>query len=170
MRAIDLCPGYLISREGMVIRVRDKRLLKGCVNHHGYRVVGICGKRYSIHRLMALAFIPKKLGATQVNHIDGNKLNNSLSNLEWCSAKENTNHALRLGLVARPRGDKHWSRQHPERRAVGSRNGSSKLTSEAVFQMRQLSKEGVSSSKLGQRFGISKSQALRVVSGKHWST
>lgn len=51
-------------------------------------------KQENIHRLVALAFIPNPLNLPQVNHIDGNKANSTLTNLEWVSAKENANHAI----------------------------------------------------------------------------
>lgn len=51
-----------------------------------------------IHRLVAIAFIPNPEGKTEVNHIDGNKLNNSVDNLEWASRSENQRHAIKLGL------------------------------------------------------------------------
>lgn len=54
---------------------------------------------YKLHRLIALAFIPNPLNKPYINHIDGNKLNNSLSNLEWCTQKENVNHAYNAGLI-----------------------------------------------------------------------
>ena len=53
---------------------------------------------YSIHRLVAEAFIPNYNKLPQVNHIDGNKQNNHVTNLEWCTAKHNMNEAVRTGL------------------------------------------------------------------------
>ena len=56
-------------------------------------------KRFKVHRLVAIAFIPNPNNKPEVNHIDGNKSNNSASNLEWVSSKENKEHAWKIGLA-----------------------------------------------------------------------
>jgi hypothetical protein len=71
-------------------------------NHNGYYRVCLCkdGKRYFrfVHLLVVEAFLPKADGKTQVNHIAGNKENNSVANLEWVTSKENHIHASETGL------------------------------------------------------------------------
>lgn len=64
----------------------------------GYLRVTIGGKSISVHRLVALAFLPNPMKHKEVNHIDGNKENNCLENLEWCSRSENMKHAYAIGL------------------------------------------------------------------------
>lgn len=56
-----------------------------------------------LHRILALCFIPNRGNKLFINHRDGNRLNNSLSNLEWCSASQNTRHAYEFGLI-KPKG------------------------------------------------------------------
>jgi hypothetical protein len=68
------------------------------VNENGYIRVFIYNKTYTLHRLIALAFISNLDNKDQVNHIDGNKLNNCVSNLEWVTNKENQIHKFKIGL------------------------------------------------------------------------
>ena len=68
----------------------------------GYLIVTLCHegirKNKRVHRLLAEAFIPNPQNKAHINHIDGNKLNNCITNLEWNTPAENTNHSIRLGL------------------------------------------------------------------------
>ncbi|MCE3022553.1 NUMOD4 domain-containing protein [Staphylococcus pasteuri] len=79
--------------------VRKGKILKPNVNRGGYKFVLLTDenknrKNIKVHRLVALNFIDNPLSKPFVNHIDGNKLNNEVDNLEWCTPLENTAHAI----------------------------------------------------------------------------
>ena len=84
--------------------VRKGRILKTPLNSHGYPCVTIkftdgTQKVITVHRLIALTFLKKpNEESNQINHKDGNKTNNSIDNLEWCTARENLLHAFATGL------------------------------------------------------------------------
>lgn len=73
------------------------------IHKTGYLNVILCKnsekKTKSVHRLVALAFLPNPNGYQCVNHIDANKANNNVGNLEWCTHKQNTAHAIKCGLL-----------------------------------------------------------------------
>jgi len=98
-------PHFLIDQDGSVYSAKRgfNHRLAMYIGSNGYPAVGlkINGKTVvcSVHRLLALAYIPNPCNRPQVNHIDGNKLNFSLSNLEWCTDSENKFHAHRTGLM-----------------------------------------------------------------------
>lgn len=96
--------GYYIDKEGNVYN-RNKRKMKPQNHTGGYDKVSLWDKesktrqnRY-IHRLVAQAFIDNPNEYKYINHINGNKKDNRVENLEWCSAKYNTNHAIKKGLI-----------------------------------------------------------------------
>lgn len=92
---------YTIYSDGKVYSNKSKKFIKPHIENGYYRVgLFIDGKpkTYKLHRLIAECFIEKQEGKTQVNHKDCNKLNNEVSNLEWCNNSENQLHAYKHGL------------------------------------------------------------------------
>ncbi|SCW57420.1 HNH endonuclease [Paenibacillus tianmuensis] len=100
---------YQISNYGRVKSLgnsqdRQEKILKQQLQRDGYKRVwlykkGLKRKRFPVHRLVANAFIPNPLRKEQVNHQNGNKLDNRLENLNWMTRKENIAHAYETGLV-----------------------------------------------------------------------
>lgn len=92
---------YEISSLGKIRNLQGK-VLKTYIQNSGYEQIKINYQglhiHKSIHRLVAEAFIPNPLNKEYVNHIDGNKLNNIVDNLEWCTNSENILHARKTGL------------------------------------------------------------------------
>ena len=89
---------YKISDFGNVINDKSGKILKRGVNTEGYAFVNLKGKSVKIHRLVALYFIPNENELNVVNHKVGDKLNNSVTNLEWCTQSYNLKHAYSIGL------------------------------------------------------------------------
>lgn len=105
-----------------------------------------------IHQLVAHAFIPKIKGKDYINHIDGNKHNNVVANLEWCTNEYNHHHATITGLVAK-----------------GERVSSSKLTERCVNAIKYFLSKGHSHSELSKAFNISRSNISQISEGKTWA-
>lgn len=96
---------YQVSNLGRVKRVETDRILKGRKDKGGYLVVNLYKNSIlsnkKIHRLVAQAFIPNTENKSQVNHIDEDKTNNMISNLNWMTAKENLNHGTHNERVSK---------------------------------------------------------------------
>ena len=94
---------YKIYKDGRIWSHRRQMFLKPIINIWGYAEVALSfnsrQKRVRIHRLVAGTFLKSVSGKSQINHRDGNKLNNHVYNLEWCDQIENIAHAVDNGLV-----------------------------------------------------------------------
>ena len=107
---------YSVTSDGRVFS-RNGRELKQRDNGHGYLQVQICGKagkrKAYVHRLVAAAFLANEGGKRCANHKDGNKKNNNMMNLEWCTNKENTAHAAKTLHVMHQYEEANKKREKP---------------------------------------------------------
>ncbi len=157
---------YCVNQYGKVIspsyvdksgKLRKQKELSVVKRGKGYCCVGLMknGKQehISLHRLVAEAFIPNPLELPQVNHKDGNKENNHVSNLEWCTNQENIIHAFKKGLKI--------PTCH-----VGEKNTKAKLNDNIIRYIRNSNE---SAKELSNRFGVSKSAIYKVREAVRWS-
>ena len=103
IKIIEGYENYAVSSNGDVFSLRKNIKLKPIVKKTGYCEVCLVDenhkeKYFLVHRLVASAFCEKSKGATEVNHIDGNKQNNCYQNLEWVEHNANLKHAYKNGL------------------------------------------------------------------------
>lgn len=100
---VRTCAGKTTYTKHHGIRKWAQRTLKQKTDKKGYKRVSLFlngkPKDHLVHRLVATAFLPKIDGKNLVNHKDGNPSNNDVRNLEWCTYKENVNHAFKNGLM-----------------------------------------------------------------------
>ena len=98
---------YFVNRNGQIKGPR--KILTGKIDKYGYRVVVLSvnghHKHMTVHRIVALTFLDNPGNRITVNHIDGNKLNNCISNLEWSTSLNNSRHAGMMGLMHIPNGE-----------------------------------------------------------------
>ena len=146
---------YYVTDTGEIWSSVTKKFLKQQKDKNGYMKVRLCSEnnerhRYSVHRLVLENFRPiENMEEMQVNHIDGNKENNSLSNLEWVTCKDNIKHAVENNLRAEI-------------------NGAAKLTKEQVIDIYIRSKKGESNKILSKEYGVHPDTIGRIKNQKLW--
>ena len=151
---------YKINEMGEVFSVKYNRTkkLKPRISHDGYVWYNLCknGKQKTCraNRLVAENYIDNPKNKPTVNHIDGNKLNNAVDNLEWSTRKEQMEHAYKLGL------------KEPVR---GTNQGNSVLTEEQVKEIREIYKahsKEFGMRALSKKYNVSEPCIFRCVKGK----
>lgn len=149
---------YYITDDGRVWSDKSKKFLSQYDDKNGYQKVELRSTdlppkkchRYSVHRLVMENFCPREgMENLQVNHIDGDKKNNTLSNLEWVSCKENINHAIKNNLRAKV-------------------NGAAKLTPEQVVNIYIRCHNGEKNVTLGKEYGIHPDTIGKIRNKRIW--
>lgn len=146
---------YLVSEDGKIFNAKTKKELKKNKMNTGYESVTIYdsgkkgGTRKTVHRLVAETFIPNPENKEFVNHKDGNKTNNCVSNLEWATRLENSHHAAVNGLYC-----------------VGEKNGNSKYSDKQVEKVCKLLQEGkLSNLEIAKKTGVSSAMVSMIKIG-----
>ena len=148
---------YQISTLGKIYNTYTGYEMNPQIANTGYKMVHLSDykqkydKLVSVHRLVAKSFIPNPKNKPFVNHIDGNKRNNCLYNLEWVTASENTKHAIRTGLI----------------QAYGENNNNSLYSDDQIEQVCKYLEEGkLLFREISEKTGVSISAISMVKSGK----
>lgn len=160
MRKVKGFSRYSITEDGEVYsHISDKYIVK-TLTDRGYWKVGISddSKKYKnvrVHRLVAMAYVSGYKEGLVVNHIDGNKLNNHYTNLEWTTQKKNTEHAIRTKLARNP---------------VGETNNNAKITERQAIAVMEIAKtDNFTSGEISYILGISEYVIQEIVSGNTWT-
>lgn len=161
---------YEVSSDGRVRRTvdhRGKRVDREISQKVAQRYLDVCLSAHNkkgshrVHRLVAMAFLgPAPSEKHQVNHIDGDRLNNCVTNLEWCTASENVRHARDTGLVLNP---------SPPPLFRGEDHPISKLDERSVQEIRYLTSLPFTSDKrIGDIYGVSKTAVKMIAMNRNW--
>ena len=150
----DLKFNYYATDDGQIWSERTQKYLTQHLDRDGYckvRLTTLDGRHtYSVHRLVLENFKPVDgMEQLQVNHKDGNKQNNNLSNLEWCICKENIEHAINNNLRAKI-------------------NGSAKLTPEQVIEIYRRANNGERNIDLAKEFSVYEDTIGKIKNKKTW--
>jgi len=145
---------YSIDKNGTVLSYQNGcKIIKSHLNNKGYLKVRLQNnskdKTITIHRLIALHFIPNPENKKTVNHKDGNKLNNSIENLEWATQGEQISHAYKLKL----------------RDSSGSKNPNTRFTEDDIIKMRS---GAYSNKELVSMYKCRLSTLLNILNYKNW--
>lgn len=149
---------YAISNLGNVLSKRRNKKLKPVPEGGGYLQVYLCNngkyQRCVVHRLVATHFISNPDNKPEVNHIDANKSNNKVENLEWVTPSENIRHSFEIGLINR------GGENHP----------SNKLTEDDVRTIKKMLMDGVRMCEIEEKFKgvISRATICDIKAGRTW--
>lgn len=154
---------FQVSNFGRIFSKRTNKILKTNVSFGYLSFVTRFNGRNSkskclkVHRLVALTFIENPDNKSDVNHIDGNKLNNNVDNLEWVTESENVIHAYNTGLI-------------PPDKNSGETNPAATITWEIARTIRAMKKENpkLSGKKISVILNISPHVVKNVLSNRHW--
>ncbi len=148
--------------------IRNEKILKPSKLTKGYLGIRLYdnnsnAKTFKIHRLVAQAFISNPNNLSQVNHIDGDKTNNTVENLEWCTCSENMKHSYNIGLRDKEKLKEHMSRVG---KSLKNKKGHHIRKVAQYDQNNKLIKIWESQTKASNSIGISNTSIQNVCAGR----
>lgn len=154
---------YEASTSGEIRHIEKKNIRKARKNKCGYLQMNFSrcdgtgkSKTILVHKLIAMTFLENPNNLENINHIDGNKQNNAIENLEYCTRSENLKHAFAMGL-------------HKARK--GEESPRAKLTNEQAQEVRKLYREKrISQQKIAGFFNVSQRTVSKIVNGKRYAS
>jgi hypothetical protein len=151
-KVINTHKNYSVSTDGVIKNNKTGRILKPSVGR--YVTITLYGnaktRNTSLHRLVAEQFIDNPEGKQYVNHLDGNKHNNHVANLEWCTPSENDIHAFATGLKKNSGKQRVWAIEHAKTLSVKASKRIIQLSKHGEFIM-----EHKSIREAGRKVGVS---------------
>lgn len=155
----DIDEAYAVSDDGRVWSNKTQRWLSQATSSNGYKTVRLHGKTFSVHRLVAGAWSENPFTKPFVNHVDGNKSNNSATNLEWVTPSENNNHAVACGLMV----NSERQRASASRVALSMGEANRHLSLEDAAKIRSLHKAGRIVTNISKQFGVHRCVVSNIV-------
>ena len=173
-RKIPICGKNRQFTGQFYYQIGEEKELTYRINNRGYNTVSFNHTTYMVHRLVAEGYVnnPDPTNKRYVNHIDGNKLNNCASNLEWVTIKENNVHAILTGLKVQPKGYKiKYKSSETKKKALANLKDKTILSKEQILFAKehvQYHKKGspYSVTAMAETFGVSATALSNAIKGK----
>ena len=162
-RRVKDYPEYTVTSDGKVYSFKSgkKKLVKSCLTVKGYEMIRLYPKvprsnnrptNMSVHRLVASTFLHKESEDLEVNHLDANRVNNSVSNLEWVTRSQNQLHKYKLNKCP-----------------VGEKWHSSKLSRATVYKIKVYYAHSIRICDIARKLKLNSNTVQSITSGRAWS-
>lgn len=149
---------YMVYEDGRIFSVKRQKFLKPSIDRYGYLRVTLFKNNVrhylTVHRIVGILFVPNPDNKEQINHKDGNKLNNHKNNLEWSTLQENIQHSIDNNLK--------------KNFISGVEHYLAKVSEDTVREIRMLKEKGFRNKQIEIKTGLHRNIVSRIVTGKSY--